>query len=168
MKSPSFLRRRSLFGLPTVLVACALTVASHCPAGSAEAVRTPPNFLMVSGINEAGELLVQSYRNVTRLPATPQGKPSGSSYRIQVPVSLKDVLLMTGGGKPLTLGEARKLVGLQGPVLVMSGGEKPDPAYLRVLSRDVLICVFSGDAPKFERPRWPVEKPVGEKGLPEP
>lgn len=152
-------RRRILQSLGVL----ALVLAVTHPSGAVDAIPSPPQILMTSGINEAGELLVQKYQNVTRLPAGPQDKPSGSSYRVTVPVSLKGVAFLTSEAKVLTLEEARKRIGKGSPVLVMSGGEKPAAVYRRLLAKDVLILVFPGEAPAFEKARWPVEKQPGER-----
>ena len=143
------------------LAGLSLLLATSGRSALAEAIPTPPQMLMTAGINEAGELLVLTHQSVTRLPAGPQDKPTGYSVRVTRPVSLKGVAFLTAEAKVLTLENVRKRVGKGSPVLVMSGGEKPAPAFRRLLAKDAVILVFPGDAPRFEKASWPVEKHPG-------
>jgi hypothetical protein len=135
-------------------------VRPTAPSHPAHLVPTPPQLLLASGINENQELVIQTYRSVTRLPGGPNELPTGTSYKSSMPVPLTGVTILTAAGKPVALPDARKRLAREMAVLVTANGEKPSPVYLHALAPDLLVFVFPGKAPAFEPARWPVDKPV--------
>ena len=101
---------------------------------------------------------------MTRLPASPQELPTGTSYKTTMLVGLEGMAILNGVGQPVPQAEARKRLARETSVLVTANGEKPSSVYLRGVAPETLVFVFPREAPAFEPARWPVDQPADPLG----
>ena len=126
----------------------------------------PPRLLIASGIDADGNLHLsgteQRQKKVTR-EVEKDGKKmtvEGTySYPVTVldrqTVALKDVTICDREGQKISLAQARERLKEPTPILLTVAGEKVDPIYLKIMTKDTLTFTFSW-IPEFkELPKDP-------------
>src|SRR5207248_658179 len=125
-------------------------------ASAEDAPRTlgsPPRLLIASGIDADGNLLVsgteQRQKKVPR-EIERDGKKVTVEASVTYPVtvlkrqtvSLKDATIYDRDGHAVTLAQARDRLKEPTPVLLTMMGEKVDPIYLKIMTKDALTFSF--------------------------
>jgi thiol-disulfide isomerase/thioredoxin len=119
-----------------------------------------PRLLIASAIDGDGNLILsgteQRERKIVR-EVDKNGKKTTEATPMTYPVvvlnrqvvSLKDVTIYESDGKQISIDQARQRLKEPAPVLLTFAGEKLDPIYLRVVSKDTLLFAFAG-IPRFK------------------
>jgi thiol-disulfide isomerase/thioredoxin len=148
-------------------VVAAVGIVWTAPADDDSRVRgTPPRIVIASGIDADGNLILsateQRKKTVTR-EVEKDGKKATQdatySYPVAVlnrqTVSLKDATIADRDGKTVSIAQARERLKEPTPVLLTMLGEKVDPIYLKIMTKDTLTFTFPW-IPEFkDLPREP-------------
>ncbi len=113
----------------------------------------PPRLLIASGIDKDGNLLLSgTEQRKKRLPREIEmhGKKTMREMTVTYPVtvldrqtvSLKDTTICDREGNRISLEQARERLKEPTPVLLTSVGEKIDPIYLKIVTKDTLTFTF--------------------------
>jgi thiol-disulfide isomerase/thioredoxin len=120
----------------------------------------PPRIFIASKIDANGNLLLSALesrqKKVTR-EVEKNGKKTTEVRTLTYPVavlnrqtvSLKGATIYERGGKKLSLQQARERLKEPIPVLLTFWGEKVDPIYLKIMTRETLMFVFPS-VPQFK------------------
>jgi thiol-disulfide isomerase/thioredoxin len=147
---------RHLFAVAFVIGALSLTAADDAP----QVRGTPPRLLIASGIDAGGNLILsgteQRKKKVTREVEKDGQKTTQemtASYPVTVlgrqTVSLKDAAIYDRDGNKLSLDQARAQLKEPTPVLLTMLGEKVDPIYLKIMTKETVTFTFPG-IPEFK------------------
>jgi thiol-disulfide isomerase/thioredoxin len=140
------------------------------PADDPSAVRgAPPRIVIASGIDAHGNLILsaneQRKRTVSR-EVEKDGKKTTQDVTVSSPVtvlnrqtvSLKDATICDRDGKSVSIAQARERLKGPTPVLLTMLGEKVDPIYLTIMTKETLTFTFPW-IPEFKD--LPRESPPG-------
>jgi thiol-disulfide isomerase/thioredoxin len=145
---------RHLLGVAVVIGIVALTCSSAGSAdGGAKVHGGPPRIFIASKIDADGNLLLSALearqKKVSR-EVEKQGKKTTEvrthTYPVAVLnrqiVSLKGVTIYDRAGKKISLDQARERLKEPTPVLLTFRGEKVDPIYLKIMTKETLTFAF--------------------------
>jgi thiol-disulfide isomerase/thioredoxin len=140
---------RSSFAVAIVIGCLSLASADTAP----QVYPAPPRLLIASGIDAGGNLIVSSteqrQKKVSR-EVEKDGKKTTRVVTLTYPVtvlnrqtvSLKDATIYNREGKKITIAQARERLKEPTPILLTMLGEKVDPIYLKIMTKDTLTFVF--------------------------
>jgi thiol-disulfide isomerase/thioredoxin len=163
---------RHVFAVVAVLGVVLASCADEVP----QDYGPPPRLLIASGIDAAGNLILsgteQRQQKVAREVAK-DGKKTTREMTVTYPVTvlkrqtvpLKDVTITDGSGKTLSLDQARERLKEPTPVLVAMLGQKVDPIYRKVLTRETLTFTFAWFPEFKELPRASAAGPARKGAL---
>jgi thiol-disulfide isomerase/thioredoxin len=132
-------------------------------AEDAQVYGGPPRLLIASSIDANGNLILSGLqtrqKKITR-EVERDGKKTNVEGTLSYPVavlnrqmvSLKEATITDREGKKLSLDQARQRLRQPTPILMTFGGEKVDPIYLKIMTKETLTFTFTG---------VPVFKPLG-------
>src|SRR5262245_58120320 len=136
-------------------VAAVLGILSCAAADDVPQVRgSPPRLVIASKIDADGNLIVsaleQRHKKITR-EVEKDGKKSTEEVTMNYPVavlnrqsiSLKDVKICDRDGQAISIDQARERIKEPTPVLLTMLGDKVDPIYLKIMTKEVMIFSFS-------------------------
>src|SRR5262249_20755082 len=129
-------------------------------SSAAQVHAPPPRILIASAIDARGNLIVsaleQRQKKVTR-EVEHNGKKTTQTGTLSYPVavlarqmvSLQGVTISDREGKKLSLEQARQRLKEPTAILMTFRGEKVDPIYLKIMTRETLTFTFPG-FPEFK------------------
>ena len=151
-------------------VTAVIAILSSTSADDVPQVRgTPPRLLIASGIDADGNLILSATEQRQKKVAREVEKDGNKTTRemtVNYPVmvlnrqtvTLKDVTIYDRDGQRLSLDQARDRLKEPTPVLLTMLGEKVDPIYLKIMTKETLTFTFSW-IPEFKE--VPKDSPAG-------
>jgi thiol-disulfide isomerase/thioredoxin len=152
---------RHLFAVAVVIGILSTTQSNSAPADDVAQVRgAQPRLVIASKIDAAGNLILsateQRQKKLSR-EVEKDGKKTTENRSVSYPVvvlnrqivSLKDATIYDREGQRISLDQARERLKEPTPILMTFGGEKVDPIYLKIMTKETLTFTFPS-VPQFQ------------------